>query len=83
MVGQALPSTVPVMDAQTYGHSRQAATVQPPKLYGDLRAQNERHISRTQLLDAQRQRRIERVIQAARQRRSRQGGPSPDRRASG
>jgi hypothetical protein len=74
MLGQARLFTVVVMDAQAYGDSIRAATRQPPKLYGDLRAHNERRISRTQLLDAQRQRRIERVIQVARQRRSRQGG---------
>jgi len=50
-----------------------AGRVEHGQRYRDLRAHNERRLSRARLLDAQRSERIERVMQVARERRFRRG----------
>ena len=61
------------MDAEDHDQSDKPADARPRNMFDDLRGRNERRVSLVRLLEAQRRARIERVMQAARQRRHRKG----------
>jgi hypothetical protein len=62
------------MDKQKNTTGTDAAPIEQPKLYRDLRARNERRANLARLLDAKRRQRVERVLQVARQRGFRRNG---------
>jgi hypothetical protein len=57
------------MDAVKQRPARASASTERARRYRDLRAHNERHAQLAREIDAERKTRIERVLQAARQRR--------------
>jgi hypothetical protein len=61
------------MDAEDRNRPDKPADARPRNMFDDLRGRNERRASRVRLLEARRAQ-IERVMEAARQRRFRKGG---------
>jgi hypothetical protein len=62
------------MNAQNNPPPPVKATIRQPFPFVDLRTRNERRANVARLLDTERRKRVERVMQAARQRRFRQRG---------